>query len=91
MKYEVTNWLNTDTISVVYGIIAKMDGGKKYNVADGDNKPMFFESEAEAKDMVDQLNSLPRCGICGKPLTAAMRQVHDEDLGICCAEHYDNE
>lgn len=88
IKYEVSSWLNTDTMKPVYGVTVKTDKGK-FNVADGDNKPMFFDTEAEAKDMVDTMNSMPRCGVCGKPLTFGERKVDDPELGTCCAEHFD--
>jgi hypothetical protein len=86
MKYEVAKWLNTKKMEPVYGITVTVDG-KKYNAAQ-DGEALFFDTEKEAQDFVDQMNSLPRCGICGKPLTEAMPKVEDAECGTCCAEHF---
>lgn len=86
MKYEVSKWLNTDTMKPVFGVIGRKDG-KKFNIAQG-NEPLFFEKEAEAQDMVDMMNFMPRCGICGKPLTEADPKVEDTECGTCCGEHF---
>ena len=89
MEYAVSKWLNTDTMKPVFGVIGMKDG-KKYNIAQ-DGKPLFFDDEAEAQDMVDTMNELPRCAICGKPMTFTEPKVHDPELGDCCAEHFSNE
>ena len=56
MEYAVSKWLNTDTMKPVFGVIGMKDG-KKYNIAQ-DGKPLFFDDEAEAQDMVD---TMKRC------------------------------
>ncbi|TDT91868.1 hypothetical protein [Pseudodesulfovibrio indicus] len=89
MKYAVCPWLFTDTMTQLYGATATKDG-RRFCLS-RDNKPLLFDTEEEAQDFVKEINSLPRCGVCGKPMTLAEAKAHDPKLGDCCAAHFDNE
>lgn len=86
MKYAVCPWLNVDTMTQLYGATAIKDGRRFY--ISQDNKPLLFDTPKEAQGFIDEINSLPRCGICGKPLRPAEETIDDPELGVCCAEHF---
>lgn len=85
MEYSISLRQDLDTMTQSYGVMAR-DGERLFSVTQNGN-PLTFDSGGEAKDFVEQMNSLPRCGVCGKPMTEAMPTVEDVELGTCCAEH----
>jgi hypothetical protein len=54
MEFDTSSWLNTDTMTPVYGVTVKTDKGK-FNVAEK-GKPLFYDTEEAAQKKADELN-----------------------------------